>query len=43
LRKRLDLPKPKRISPAEEQHRIRLLDSRAWFAALQTGDQNLEV
>jgi Uncharacterised nucleotidyltransferase len=43
LRKHLDLPKPKKVSPAEEQRRIRLLDSRAWFAALQPMDQNLEV
>jgi hypothetical protein len=43
LRKRLDLPKPKKVSLAEEQHRIRLLDSRAWFVQLQPGGQDLEV
>ncbi|MDB6016099.1 MAG: hypothetical protein JWR19_588 [Pedosphaera sp.] len=43
LRKQLGLPKPEKISAAEQLHRIRLLDTRAWFAPLQPKDQYLEV
>jgi hypothetical protein len=38
---RLQLPPPQRASPKRD--RIRLLDSRAWFAALQRKNEKLEV
>jgi len=38
----LQLPQPKLI-PKPKHDRIRLLDSRAWFAALQSKDKKLEV
>ena len=43
LRERLGLRHNREISPEEEEARIRLLDSRAWFAALQPRDRPLEV
>jgi len=43
LRDQLGLNEHREISPEEEEARIRLLDSRAWFAALQPRDRPLEV
>ena len=43
IREQLGLHQPQDVSPEEEQARIRLLDSRAWFAALQPRDRPLEV
>lgn len=43
LRSRLSLTQNKPISPEEERARIRLLDSRAWFASLQPKDRVLEI
>src|SRR5258706_10269900 len=43
IRQRLGLPDDEQISPEEEESRIRLLDTRAWFAALQPKDKVLEV
>ena len=43
IREQLELHQPQDVSPEEEQARIRLLDSRAWFAALQPRDRPLEV
>ena len=43
LRDQLGLNEHREISPEEEETRIRLLDSRAWFAALQPRDRPLEV
>jgi len=41
--KRLGLPSPDRASPRAVRDRVRLLDSRAWFAAHQPRHQKLEV
>ena len=38
----LDLPVPRKTGKAQRNH-IRLLDSRGWFAALQSPEQKLEV
>jgi hypothetical protein len=43
LRRRLQLAVPKQISEDDESRRIRLLDSRNWFAAHLPVDQVLEV
>ena len=43
LRERLNLSSAALISPEQEHARIRLLDTRAWFAALQPKDRVLEV
>jgi hypothetical protein len=43
LRSRLCLLPSKPVSPEAEQARIRLLDSRAWFASLQPKDRVLEI
>lgn len=43
LRKQLGLSKPEKISKGEQLRRVKLLDSRAWFAAFQREDQYLEV
>jgi hypothetical protein len=43
LRSRLDLRPGKPISRTEEERRISMLDSRAWFAAHQPKDRVLEV
>jgi hypothetical protein len=43
LRRQLGLSKPEKISKHEQLRRVKLLDSRAWFAALQREDQYLEV
>src|SRR5437867_3503860 len=42
LWRRLDLPLPP-AAPRPKRNRIRLLDSRAWFAALQSKDKKLGV
>jgi|GEM_PF-337614 hypothetical protein len=39
----LGLERPARVSSTEQQHRVRLLDSRGWFGAFQPADQTLEV
>ncbi len=43
LRKQLDLPMPKKETHECEPDRIKLLDSRNWFAAFQPKDKYLEV
>lgn len=43
MRRRLELPKPKRVPEAEQQRRIRYLDSRAWFAGMRPQSPHLEV
>ncbi|MDB6109376.1 MAG: hypothetical protein JWR69_1126 [Pedosphaera sp.] len=43
LRKQLGLPKPEKISEREHLRRVKLLDSRAWFASLQQEGEYLEV
>jgi len=43
LRRELQLSSPPRIAPEEEQRRVRLLDSRAWFAAYHPKDQPVEI
>jgi len=43
LRRQLHLPPPKPVSDDEESRRIRLLDSRNWFAARLPVDKVLEV
>jgi hypothetical protein len=43
VRSRFGLGQTKQVSPEEERARIRLLDSRAWFASLQPKDRVLEI
>ncbi len=43
LRNQLHLPKPEPVPASEELHRVKLLDSRAWFAPFQIEDRFLEV
>jgi Uncharacterised nucleotidyltransferase len=43
MRRRLELPKPRRVPEAEQQRRIRLLDSRSWFSGMHPITQQLEV
>src|SRR3954447_9809764 len=43
LRRELQLSSPQPIEAKEEQRRVRLLDSRAWFAAYLPKDQPVEI
>jgi hypothetical protein len=43
IRKHFRLPEPVIVSPEEERRRVRLLDSRAWFAPFQSPDAPMEV
>lgn len=43
LRRELQLSEPARTDEQEEQTRVRLLDTRAWFAGYQPKDKPLEV
>jgi hypothetical protein len=43
LRRRLHLAAPKLVSDDEEKRRVRLLDSRHWFAARLPVDKVLEI
>jgi len=43
LRREIGLGKPEKLSHEQELSRIKLLDSRAWFAAFQPRDKYLEV
>jgi hypothetical protein len=43
LRRELNLSTPQTVDPEEERRRVRLLDSRGWFAAFHPEDQPLEV
>jgi hypothetical protein len=43
VRRRFQLPAPTRVSRREMQRRVRLLDSRAWFAAFLSPDVRLEI
>jgi hypothetical protein len=43
LRRELQLSTPQAVDPEEERRRVRLLDSRGWFAAYNPKDKPMEV